>query len=235
MSVTLLDVNKVPIAAVLATVLLGLLAPAALASTANAATPGTVSAATAKRIATAERLVVGELPDAPIWKGLTVKGVTVSKSKICVDRTWAAGGGPDGAGGNAGYVVVSFPKMKLGDPQDGTCADYADVVPTPAAKVNVPNKLKHSRGLLVSTKFGAKWPLTVPYAVGHCQNITAGGIRLHIATLYAPDGTTYALNGTAKEHTQYPTIDPIWADDPDVAGLKIDISPVLDRALNLCK
>jgi len=55
-----------------------------------------------------------------------------------------------------------------------------------------------------------------------------------MATLDAPDGKTYAANGTAKDHGNYLDIDPIWAPNPDVSGLKIDISPVTDAALALC-
>jgi len=192
-----------------------------------------------KGIEKAEKLVLAELPDAPIWEGLTVNGVKVSKRVVCVDRTWAPGGGPDNKGGDAGYVVVKFPKkkksgkVKLGEPQDGSCSDYAP--PSPAAKVDVPKKLKKKKGLLVSTKFADEWPLTVPYAVVHCKDITAGGMRLNVVTLTAPDGTRYAVNGTAQDHTSYPEIDPIWAPDPDVDGLKIDISPVIDAGLMLCK
>ncbi|WP_233422350.1 DUF2511 domain-containing protein [Curtobacterium oceanosedimentum] len=208
-------------------------------ATASEPTP-TATPKKSKRIKKAEKLVLAELPDAPIWEGLTVNGVKVSKRVICVDRTWAPGGGPDDKGGNAGYVVVEFPKKKtgkvtLGDPQDGLCADYAPVPATPAAKVDVPKKLKKKKGLLVSTKFGDEWPLTVPYAVVRCKNITAGGMDLNVVTLDAPDGTRYAVNGTAQAHTSYAEIDPIWAPDPNVDGLKINMSPVIDAGLKLCK
>ena len=185
----------------------------------------------AKRIATAEKLVVAELPDAPVWDGLTAKGVLVNASEVCVDRTYGPTGGLGGAGGNAGYVVVTFPSKTLGDPQDGTCADYAPITPTPAAKVDVPSSVAHNPGLLVSTKYGTKWPLTVPYAVVHCKNITAGGMKLQVVTVDAPNGTTYSANGTARAHTSHPSLDPIWAADPKVNGLKIDISPVVRRRL----
>jgi hypothetical protein len=221
---------------------------AALPTTTAAAAPSRViaadeptSAATpkkSKRVKKAEKLVLAELSDAPIWEGLTVSGTKVSKRVVCVDRTWAPDGGPDGKGGNAGYVVVKFPKKasgkaELGDPQDGVCADYSKLAKTPVAKVLVPEKFK-KRGLLVSTKFGEDWPLTVPYAIVHCKNITAGGMELHVVTLTAPDGTRYALNGTAQDKTSYPEIDPIWAPNPHVDGLKIDISPVIDAGLKRC-
>ena len=75
----------------------------------------------AERVTKAEKAVQAELPDAPIWKGMTFKGVVVDASEICVGRTWAPGGGPEKLGGNAGYVVVSFPAVTLGKPKDGTC------------------------------------------------------------------------------------------------------------------
>ncbi len=70
--------------------------------------------------------------------------------------------------------------------------------------------------------------------MAHCENITAGGMSVQVLTIDTPDGTTYAVNGTAKTHTDYPGIEAIWADDPDVEGLKIDIGPVLDAGLLLC-
>jgi hypothetical protein len=193
-----------------------------------------------KRIKKAEKLVLAELSDAPVWDGLTVEGIKVSRRVICVDRTWAPGSGPDAKGGNAGYVVVKFPKkksghVKLADPRDGVCAGYSPATAKPVAKVDVPEKLEKKKGLLVSTKFGDDWPLTVPYAVVHCKDITVGGNQLNVVTLDAPDGTRYAVNGTAQDQTTYPGIDPIWAPDPSVDGLKINISPVIDAGLDLCR
>lgn len=99
----------------------------------------------------------------------------------------------------------------------------------------MPSEIANDPGLLISTPFGDKWPLTVPYVVAHCQGITVAGRALKVATVDAPDGKTYAANGTAKDHGSYPDINPIWAPHPTVSGLKIDISPVIDAALALCK
>ena len=99
----------------------------------------------------------------------------------------------------------------------------------------MPSAVAKDPGLLVSTTFGDKWPLKVPYVVAHCQGITVARRALKVATVDAPDGKTYAANGTAKDHGNYADIDPIWALNPDVAGLKIDMSPVADAALALCK
>lgn len=188
----------------------------------------------AQRVTKAEAAAQAELPNAPIWKGMTFKGVVVDNSEICVDRTWAPGGGPVKLGGNAGYVAVSFPAVAPGKPQDGTCAGYAPAEAKAPAKVEVPAALAKDLGLLVSTTFGDKWPLTVPYVVAHCEGITVAGSHLQMATVDAPDGKTYAANGTAKDHGNYLDIDPIWARNPDVSGLKIDSSPVIDAALALC-
>ncbi|WP_261784177.1 YebY family protein [Curtobacterium sp. TC1] len=186
------------------------------------------------RTAKAEKLVLAELPDVPAWDGVTAKGSAVDASEVCVDRTYGPTGGLNGTGGNAGYVVVNFPSLDLGEPQSGSCADYKPASdPTPSA-VDVPASVADDPGLLVSTDFGDEWPLTVPYVVAHCDNIVAGGRALEVLTVDAPDGATYAANGTAKDRTTAPAIDPIWAADPDVSGLKIDISPVIDAGLELC-
>lgn len=223
--------------------LAGCAAPAApTAGETSTPSPSTVSTSAApvstltdaERVSKAEAAVQAELPNAPIWKGMTFKGVVVDDSEICVDRTWAPGGGPDKLGGNAGYVVVSFPAVALGKPKDGTCAGYAPAAAKAPTKVEVPAAVAKDPGLLLSTTFGDKWPLTVPYVVAHCEGITVAGRNLQVATLDAPDGKTYAANGTAKDHGNHLDIDPIWAPNPDVSGLKIDMSPVLDAALALC-
>lgn len=94
--------------------------------------------------------------------------------------------------------------------------------------------MKDEPGRITRTDLGKEWPLTVNYGVVACQGKTADGQPLTIATFTGPDGTVYALNGTAKSHTDAAAIDPIWAPNPDVAGLKIGIGPLIDRALTLC-
>jgi hypothetical protein len=51
-------------------------------------------------------------------------------------------------------------------------------------------------------------------------------------TFDTTDGDTYAVNGTAKTTTDYPDIDPIWADDPALAGLKKNIGPLIGPRLD---
>lgn len=190
----------------------------------------------AERVARAEQLVADELPNTPIWEGVAFAGVVVDETVACVDRNWGPGGGPGAAdpGGPAGYVVVTFPSEALGEPQDGVCADYAPGAEAPATSVNVPADVQGNPGLLVSTDFGADWPLTTPYVVVRCEEKNAGGRTVQLVILDTPDGTTYAVNGTARDHTDLPDIFPIWAVDPDVDGLKLDISPVIDAGLALC-
>jgi hypothetical protein len=71
------------------------------------------------------------------------------------------------------------------------------------------------------------WPLTVQSGTLSCDG--PGSV-----TFTAPDGTTYAVNGMAKSFSGAPDIDPIWADDPDVPGLKISIGELIERGLALC-
>jgi hypothetical protein len=183
----------------------------------------------------AEAAAKGELPEAPIWEGMTFAGSVVNASTVCVDRTWRPGGGVDGKGGSAGYVLVTLPGKTLGEPTDGVCADRSGAPkPKDAPPVDVPDSVKGKPGLVTRTDLGKDWPLTVDYGVVTCQSRAAGGQPLKVATFTGPDGTVYALNGTAKSHTDAAAIDPIWAADPDVSGLKIGIGPLIDRALALC-
>jgi hypothetical protein len=44
----------------------------------------------------------------------------------------------------------------------------------------------------------------------------------------------YAVNGIARQSGECAEIDPIWVDDPDIPGAKMDIGPIIDRGLELC-
>jgi len=92
----------------------------------------------AERVTTAEDLVVSALPDAPIWEGLTAKGTVLDDADVCVDRTYGEDGGLDGAGGNAGYVVVTFPDETMGEPKDGTCDELLKAGAAPAVQAGFP-------------------------------------------------------------------------------------------------
>lgn len=210
-------------------------APASSSPTVKpSATVDTEAAERAALIAKAEKLVLAELPDAPVWEGVTAEGTYVSKTKVCVDRTYGPNAGVGGTGGNAGYVMVTFPAGDLGEPQDGTCGKEG-AAPEPSDQpVDVPTELEDDPGLLVSSDYGDAWPLTVEYGVVECQNRTIGGRELQVVTFVDPNRRTWAVNGTAQSHTDYPVIDPIWADDPDLEGAKINISPIIDAGLDLC-
>lgn len=81
--------------------------------------------------------------------------------------------------------------------------------------------------LVTRGQLGAKWPLTVDEGYLWCR----GGGEVYFTTT---DGTNYAVNGLARTFSQYPQINPIWAEDPAVHGFKKDIGPLIDRGLQLC-
>lgn len=77
---------------------------------------------------------------------------------------------------------------------------------------------------------GDKWPLTVDRGTLRCEG--SGGIGDVIFT--TEDGTEYSVNGAAKSTGKYEDIMEIWADNPDVEGLKVDMSALTERGLALC-
>lgn len=84
------------------------------------------------------------------------------------------------------------------------------------------NEQKMSRADL-----GDDWPLTVESGIVRCEG--AGEIYFDAA-----NGTTYAVNGLALGRDTAPKIDPIWANNPDIKGTKINIGPIIDQGLELC-
>jgi Protein of unknown function (DUF2511) len=79
-------------------------------------------------------------------------------------------------------------------------------------------------------EFGEGWPLTVDSGELRCE---AGDA----VVFKAPDGTDYAVNGTAGD-AGYLDIRPIWADNPDALTRdfipKIAITPLIEAGLKLC-
>jgi len=74
------------------------------------------------------------------------------------------------------------------------------------------------------------WPFDAPSVTLACRNPT--GRRAGMVTITTPDGQEYAVNGTAR--SQYPEVDPLWLDDTETPGLKINIGGAIDRGLGLC-
>lgn len=86
---------------------------------------------------------------------------------------------------------------------------------------------KHtSENQITQANFGDKWPLTVSSGEIQCINQMV---------IFTVQGTIYAVNGTAKTHSNYKDIREIWADSPQGMGLKKDIGPLINYGLKLCK
>lgn len=72
---------------------------------------------------------------------------------------------------------------------------------------------------------GKTWPLTVDEGT-----IVCGGAN---KLIIRAGGGSYALNGLAKQ-SGVTALDYIWADNPDVDGLKIDASDLTNAGLEFC-
>lgn len=81
-----------------------------------------------------------------------------------------------------------------------------------------------AEGYISEATFSDPWPFTTTEGVVGCEG--AGSVT------FTSDGTTYAINGTARDQTDYPDFDPIWKDAE--GGLKVNIGPVIDMGLEMC-
>ena len=84
---------------------------------------------------------------------------------------------------------------------------------------------------VTSAEFGGDWPLTVESGTLMCDG--SGGVG---DAYIVVNDQKYALNGLARGSGKFRDIRPIWADDKALGqGLKKDIGPLIDAALELCK
>lgn len=109
------------------------------------------------------------------------------------------------------------------------CSPPSDRVshPPPASK-----QAPVSRGVSVTrAEWGDSWPFKVDSGTVDC--VDSLGNRSG-AAVFIYGGKTYALNGYATSRG-YTNIRPIWRDNPDFPGAKIDIGPMIKLALDQCR
>lgn len=85
-------------------------------------------------------------------------------------------------------------------------------------------------GAVSKDDLGEAWPFSVSEGVLDCEG--SGGVG---AVTFEANGTTYAVNGVAKDQGAGADIEEIWLDDPTIPGAKKSISPIIDRGLALCE
>jgi hypothetical protein len=78
-----------------------------------------------------------------------------------------------------------------------------------------------------SADLGDRWPLTVSSGTLRCKG--SGGTG---EVTFTASGTTYWVNGPAKQTHRYVDFGRIWLDGTD--GVKVDASALTDLGLQLC-
>ena len=92
--------------------------------------------------------------------------------------------------------------------------------PRKARRTSAPSGVQVTRA-----QYGDAWPFTVEQ--GHVDCVP------YQKAVFRTRGRTYALNGLAR--SKYPEIDPIWRAHPELPGLKVNIGPMIDLALEQCR
>lgn len=86
------------------------------------------------------------------------------------------------------------------------------------------------RGYVSKALMGATWPLSIDEGTIVCDRTAI--------LLRAPDGHLYAVNGTARSQVpKFGWIDvrAITLPDPNIAGLIMNVQPIIDQGLVLCR
>lgn len=96
------------------------------------------------------------------------------------------------------------------------------------------SSMAHAAGpqLISAEQFGDAWPFTVEEMHLSCFP----GDALVVSD--AETGVMYPLNGVAKAKAGALGLEPVekvWREDPDIAGAKLSLGPVIEQGLLLCK
>lgn len=87
---------------------------------------------------------------------------------------------------------------------------------------------------ITESEYGEEWPLTAKEGTLNCTSLGTLGI-----ITFTANGITYAVNGTAKARARqsgWREINEIWKDNPNPQyGPKINIAPLVQKGLSLCK
>lgn len=136
-----------------------------------------------------------------------IPGVAVALVALAAVALTGCDSSGDGGSGSSAAGPVNL---------DGAPVEKADADPQPGGKE------------VTKAQFGDKWPLSVESGTLHCEGSKTSGA----VTLYA-DGITYALNLQAQSDG-YAQPGNIWLDDPEEAGQKIPVGPLVQEGMKLC-
>lgn len=122
-------------------------------------------------------------------------------------------------------AVFTIPRSgpRRTQPTTGAIVENDPTPPPSPAPTSVP------RGYVSRALMGDAWPLSIDEGTIVCDRTAI--------LLRAPDGRLYAVNGTARG--QVPKLG--WIDvreitlpDPNIAGLIMNVQPIIDQGLSLC-
>ena len=81
--------------------------------------------------------------------------------------------------------------------------------------------------LVTQDELGDRWPFTVASGYVDCiQDDTP---------VFRSSTRTYGLTGYGTTNLGLPEIDPIWKDNPNIAGVKISLTPITNLARQQCE
>ena len=106
----------------------------------------------------------------------------------------------------------------------GLCNDPNSESSTPVSGTEQDGQ---SGRLVTQNEFGDRWPFTVESGYVDCiQNKTP---------VFRSGPKTYGLTGYGTTNLGLPEIDPIWKNNPSIAGVKISLTPITDLARQQCE
>lgn len=137
-----------------------------------------------------------------------------------------------------GLVILMSTVVGCSTPQKRELSSTTGHNITTSTPIAAPAKARAEPGIfkvkITEHEYGSRWPFTVKEGVLICKD---SGIKVGTTemkeVLFTANKITYAVNGYAKGLRNHPDVRKIWANDLAEPGLKKNIGPIIDRALNL--
>jgi uncharacterized protein DUF2511 len=124
-------------------------------------------------------------------------------------------------------AAAAQPTTAETDPTKAPAATEVPATATPRPTRTPKPTAGPERGYIQRSDLGDKWPFTVESGTVRCLT----GTRI----VFVTGGLVYAVNGTARGSKQYLDVATIWKDNPEIAGAKMDVGPIIALGLSLCK
>jgi hypothetical protein len=115
------------------------------------------------------------------------------------------------------------------------CSSQVTTLEEPSSSYSQEIYISPSEVKISKQQFGNDWPFTVDEGLLACKIRGQVGNTIVGEVIFTVGEITYGINGIAKGTNKYAAIENIWSDNQSLPGTKKNISPIIQKGVELCK